>query len=313
VVINTKVLIGVSLLLLVSLGCGKSTEEQTKPAESAQAARPIPLQSDTDTSLVEGVPPVLKTSALVVEELKRLTEQHKINRNEYWSGAGGVVGNDYFEIWYTDGPATITHGMRMLDDIMKARGEFETYFGRAPMETLVILLPLEMEHYSSWTGREWWYYSEIKADTMTIQPLYILSKRSLMLAIPHEYYQWAMSKITNNGAPRWLEEGFASHLSGEGNVLTQQIDEFPDETHAMSPKQVEDVLIREESRQESRIAYYQSYRMVKTLVDSFGDEKLKQAVLLLGQGHTRDEAFEQAFGLSYEQTLESIADRTEHI
>jgi hypothetical protein len=196
--------------------------------------------------------------------------------------------------------------MRVLNDMMYARARFERYFGHAPEERLVILLPPFMKQYTEWTGREYWHYSEIRADTMTIQPLYVLIRRGLVEhALPHEYYQWALGRITNFGAPRWLEEGFASYRSREQYILEQQLQEFPEEHHDMSPDRVEEALVDETSREESRIAYYHAYRMVKLIIDKYGENKFKEAVLLLGQGHTLDEACRAAFMVGYQDLLES--------
>jgi hypothetical protein len=116
--------------------------------------------------------------------------------------------------------------------------------------------------------------------------------------------------MTGYAAPRWLEEGTASYLCGEGQLVTDQLKEFPPESYSMSPQRVEDVLVREESRQDSRIAYYHAYRMVKSLADRFGEDKLKEMILRLGKGHTMDDVCREAYGLSYQALLESMADRT---
>jgi hypothetical protein len=114
--------------------------------------------------------------------------------------------------------------------------------------------------------------------------------------------------MTNYGAPRWLEEGVASYLAGEGKLLTGQIKEFPEESHAMSPARVDEVLIKEETKADSRIAYYQSFRMVRVLVDRYGEGKLKALVLALADGHNLDEACQKAFSMSEKEILSLVAD-----
>ncbi|MEJ2722840.1 MAG: hypothetical protein P8181_17140, partial [bacterium] len=61
-------------------------------------------------------------------------------------------------------------------------------------------------------------------------------------------------------------------------------------------------------RRESRIAYYRSYRMVKKLVDTYGADKVKDAVLLIGRGNTLDDAFRAAFGAGYDEVLKIASD-----
>jgi hypothetical protein len=250
-------------------------------------------------------------SPAVLDTLRRLKTLHHVTRDESWPDKGGVVANDYFEVWYPEGNASITHGMRVLNDMMQARAEFETVFGQAPADPLVVLLSPYMEVFTQWTDREFWFYSEIKGDTMTIQPVYVLMRRGLLdYALPHEYFQWAVGRTTGFGAPRWVEEGIASYLSGEGRIVTDQLREFPPEVTSMTAARIEDVLVREESRQDSRIAYYHAYRMVKILADRFGKEKLKEMVLLLGQGHPMDHVCQETYGMTYPALLQSMADRS---
>ena len=294
------------------MGCGKSSEQQTETTEPQQVMRTQqPFERPAHIPLSRASNPL---TPAIMDTLRRLRDAHNVTRDEQWTGKGGVLGNDFFEVWYPEGRTMITHGMRVLNDMMFARAKFERYVGQVPMERLVILLPPYMEQYTEWTGREYWHYSEIRSDTMTIQPLYVLIRRGLVdYALPHEYFQWAIGRVTNFGAPRWLEEGVASYLSREGGILAQQLVEFPKEAHSMSPEQIEKALLREESRQATRIAYYHAHRMVKTLVDDFGEEKLKEMILLLGQGYTMGEVCRQTYGMSFENVLESTMDNADKI
>jgi hypothetical protein len=293
-----------------AVGCGKTPEKQTESPPPKKTVKLMRTQWDYKPSDHGGQSEDLgPLSPAVIETLLRLKKTHNVTRDESWPGMGGVLGNDYFEIWYAEGRTSVTHAMRMMNDMMLARAGFERFFGMAPEERLVIVMAPYLEEYARWTGREYWFYSVIRSDTMTFSPLHVLVSREIdQYAVPHEYIQWAINRVTNYGSPRWLEEGVASYQTEEGELLRVQLKEFPEENYAMTPDRLEEILVWEESREESRIAYYHSYRIVQSLVDKFGEDKLKEVVTLLAQGYTMDEVCEQSFGMSYEETLGSATD-----
>jgi hypothetical protein len=254
--------------------------------------------------------PYSKLQGSRLDSLKAKKKRFKITRDEYLATTGGILANDYFEVWYPPGEMTVSHGMYMFEETMPARDKYRAFFGEVPGELLVMRISKELEPYKKETGREWWYYSEMRGDTLIFVPVYTLYKRGISpIAIQHEYYQWAIRKTTRHGAPRWLEEGLASHLSGEGDLLHSQILEFKQDVSAMdTPEKVEAVLQGETERGESRIAYYRSYRMVMTLIEAFGEEKIASAILEIGRGNTLDEAFRNTVGKSYAEVLEIASD-----
>ena len=290
--------IAVAIAVVALFGCGGGEEE---PAQTTD------IQDHDHGELAEGdrpgyVPPPTVGGGITPgarDTLRVHAKRHKIVRDEYWETKGGVLANDYFEVWYPRGRTSVTHGMFVFDALMPARFKLKNYLGEAPEEPLVIVISSYMETYKKMTGRDWWYYSEIKADTMTFQPVSVLVQRKIdHMAVPHEYYQWAIRKLSRNGAPRWLEEGFASYFSEEGGLLENQLTEFPDYARDMTADEIEVILDAEEKRSDSRIAYYRSYRMVQNLIDTYGDDKLKEVVRQLGLGTTFAAACEQAFGVS---------------
>jgi hypothetical protein len=78
----------------------------------------------------------------------------------------------------------------------------------------------------------------------------------------------------------------------------------------MSPERIEEVLQGEVDRRDSRIAYYRSYRMVEQLIDTYGKEKVQQAVLLIGRGNTLEQACTKTFGKGYAALLQEASDYT---
>lgn len=295
-----------AIALAVSAGCGEGKKEGASPQTGAAEVRTEWGAAGADSILTGGGPrrlPVVHGE--VLDSLRAKKARFRISRDQYWEDKGGVLANEYFEVWYPAGAVTVTHGMYVLEELMPARKTFEEFFGDAPRELLVIRCPPDLDAYKRDTTREWWYYAEIKADSMTFAPIWILAKRGISaVAIPHEYHQWALRKLTRDGAPRWLEEGIASYLSGEGDLLLNQMYEFADGDVSMTPERIEAVLQGEEDRRDSRVAYYHAFRMVKQLIDTHGEDRFKQAVILIGTGKTLDEAFTAAVGKDYAGVLE---------
>jgi hypothetical protein len=241
--------------------------------------------------------PLYRLQGSTLDSLRVKKKRFDITRDEYWEGQGGVLANKYFEVWYPEGGTTVTHAMYIVEELMPARKKFEEYLGQAPEDLFVVRNTLEIDVYKKATGREWWYYSDMKGDTATFVPVYTLYKRGISpIAVPHEYYQWAIRKTTRHGAPRWLEEGLASRLANEGPLLLDQLYEFEGENLSMTPERIDEVLQGEEDRRDSRLAYYHSYRMVERLAEKYGEDKVKSAVTLIGVGNTVDQAFTTAFG-----------------
>ncbi len=291
--------------LIAASGCG-GKEKESGTVQQEQTTDP----NQTDFKY-PAANPNFKIQGAVLDSLRVKKNRFGITRDEYWDERGGVLANQYFEVWYPRGESTITHAMYVFEELMPARVKFEEYFGFVPQELLKIKIATEIDVYKRLTGREWWYYSDMKGDSLTFVPVYTLYKRGIShVAIPHEYYQWAIRKVTQFGAPRWLEEGMASRLSNEGDLLLTQMYEFAREDHSMTPERIEEVLQSEDNKRDARIAYYRSYRMVETLIGKYGEDNFKRAITLIGMGRTLDQAFTEACHADYNTVLAAAADYT---
>lgn len=316
----TRVIQRVTIIaaVLVIFGCGgNSSKQETQTAKQTQSNSEMPqalLKDREKPSYIPQQKALYEMSAGQIDTLRAYKRRFNITRDEYWDLYGGVLGNDYFDVWYPEGRVTVSHAMRVFMDIMPARAKFETFFGDAPEDRLIIICPEDMEHFKELTGRDWWYYGDFRADSLTLQPVYVLFKRGIdELAISHEYYQWALSKLTRYGAPRWLEEGVASYLSNEGRLLTAQVREFPADSVWMSPQRVDDVLVKEETKRDARTAYYHAYTMVMGIIDSWGEDGLKSMVRAMAEGYDMDEACRKVFDMPYADLLKKIGPKRDNV
>lgn len=245
-------------------------------------------------------------SPMELDTLRAMKARFSITREEYWDAKGGVLGNEYLELWYPPGSVTVTFGMHAFSFIDFARKKTRDVFGRVPEDRLTVKCTSSMTAYQDETGREWWHYSRIKDDEITYQPISILYQRELTaIAVPHEYYEWSVGKLSANRAPRWLEEGLASVLADEGKLLANQLTEFSDKPAKMDFKAIESALKDEKDRPETRIAFYNAHRMVEKLITDHGRDKIVQAVFLMGEGDGVEQAFEKVYQRPYKDVIAS--------
>ena len=72
-----------------------------------------------------------------------------------------------------------------------------------------------------------------------------------------------IDRASHNRAPRWLEEGFAIYLAGEGPMFAR----YATKTK-LSPDEIERRLERPGSQQDMRVLYSLSYNQVSYLIQS---------------------------------------------
>lgn len=291
------------VLAATYVACDKQ-ESDSPPQQTVQ------LPPERVTEKPEYIPPAnvrFELSPTVRESLRVYRDRHKITRDEYWDGYGGVLANEYFEVWYPEGKTGVTHGLHCFNIIMPAHKQFVDAFGSAPDDTLVIYCIADMVEYRGRTTRDWWHYSEMKGDTLTYQPLFVLVKRGLdKIAVPKEYFKWAIRRSSGERAPRWLEDGMASRMAGEGDLLRAQLVEFDDYFQEMSADDVETLLEKEEVRGRTRMAYYRAYRMTTNMVDRYGEDRVWAFVSGLGDGMSLDDASRKVFDEPFDNVVALI-------
>jgi transposase len=79
--------------------------------------------------------------------------------------------------------------------------------------------------------------------------------------------------LSHGRAPRWLEEGLAAHVAGEGAMLSSQ-----DEAERLSIEDLEQKLTQPASAEEMRVLYAAAYREVAALIRTEGEASVWQRV-----------------------------------
>lgn len=290
---RSKPIIAVVVCAAFVWGCNKG-EEQTQTAGPKGVPRyQVPADLDRNLNPTE------------LDSLRTMKASQGITRDEYWEDYGGVLANDVIEVWYPDGKVNILQGAAMFKHAVAARKKLQNVFGRVPERRAVIICSGNVEVYVWATGREWWTYSTIRGDTISLQAPIDLHTRGLLPVVgPREYFEWAIVQLTDGHAPRWLQEGLASYLAGEAAILEDMRQDFAAlGPIAIPPAETERVLAAEKERRESRRAAYNAYRMTEEIAKKHGEPALVAWVNALAQSTDLDATAQAAFGVGYQALL----------
>ncbi len=242
----------------------------------------------------------LKIPPAQIDTMSAWKVKYNVDRDEYWDNRGGVVANSYVEAWYPAGTHRVAEGMIVIDEFMKARAKLTKYCGSAPDEKVKVVVSSTMPDYEEKTKRNWWLYADIDDNEIVVQPVGILNNRGLVtIALPKIYYEWAFDHLTDAKAPQWVISGIAGITAGEVAVATTHLQEFPDHPVKMSLKDIEAALKQRGNKESYRIANYNAIRMVDRINLANGPDKLARTIALMSDGKSRDAAFQEAFGKSY--------------
>src|SRR5207245_3362905 len=119
------------------------------------------------------------------------------------------------------------------------------------LPTLDIRLNESTGDFTARTGQPWWAAAATKGNRIELQPVAILKRRGVLFTtLRHELAHVVIDSVSNNRAPRWLEEGFAIYLAGEGSSFAR----YATKTKLL-PEEIEKRLQHPSSQQEMRTLY----------------------------------------------------------
>jgi stage II sporulation protein D len=124
------------------------------------------------------------------------------------------------------------------------------------------------------TGQPTWVGGATRGRRIELQPLAVLARRrALTTTLRHEYAHVVIEALGGKHTPRWLAEGLAAHVAGEGAQLALSTPKA-----AMSLQELEGKLTRPASAQEMRALYAVAYREVSVLVREGGEASVWQRI-----------------------------------
>jgi SpoIID/LytB domain protein len=117
------------------------------------------------------------------------------------------------------------------------------------------------------TGQPAWVAAVTEGRRIHLQPLDVLRRRGLLQTTPrHEFVHAALEALGRGAAPRWLVEGLAAYVAGEGAQLSRAA-----AGERISTEELERRLARPGSAQEMRALYAAAYAEVNALVRREGE------------------------------------------
>lgn len=296
------VTLAIAVWMVPGMGCDKETGESERHSE-AQVGEHLGRTGSGDVKQER------QLASAEVDTLRVWKARVGLTRDEYWDGYGGVVANEWAEVWYPPGNLTITHAMFAFIRLAEARERVAIVFGALPTQRLKIVCSVSMDSYVEQAGRQWWQYSRIQEDEITFQPIPVLFQRGLgHIATVHEYSLWAAGRLSDSRAPLWVRHGLATLLSGESGVLKDQLVEFPNDPVVRTLAEVEEALQKNTNKKDVRLAAFNAWHAVKAITDRHGLLELGAVVRSLGEGESLDQASRTHLGASWDDvTTEALA------
>jgi len=156
----------------------------------------------------------------------------------------------------------------VLNTLESARSDFLHRVSAASLPTDVPTLQIRINastgDFTARTGQPWWAAAATRSNKIELQPVGVLKRRgSLTTTLRHELAHVVIDAVSHNRAPRWLGEGFAIYLAGEGSMFVR----YATKTK-LSPDEIEKRLERPGSQQEMRLLYSLAYNQVSYLIQS---------------------------------------------
>jgi len=181
-----------------------------------------------------------------------------------------TISSEHFRVTY---PADVDRrdADQVLTTLESARGD---YLRRASAASIGVDIPsLDIRlndstgDFTSRTGQPWWAAAATKGNRIELQPLPLLKRRGVLsTTLRHELAHAVIDAVSHNRAPRWLAEGLAIYLAGEG----QSISRYATKTR-LNGDELERRLERPSSQQDMRALYAQAYAATADLMRREGE------------------------------------------
>ena len=221
-------------------------------------------------------------SAMPFDELSHfaLTEQLKLSSPsiyEHFVPTGLTnnqrlltISSEHFRVTY---PAGVDRrdADQVLNTLEAARGDFLHRAEAASVSASIPLLEIRLNEstgdFTSRSGQPWWAAAATKGNRIELQPVGLLKRRGVLTnTLRHELAHTVIDAVSRNRAPRWLEEGFALYLAGEGATISRYLSRS-----AHSTEELDQRLVRPGSQEAMRALYAEAYSKVAELIRNNGE------------------------------------------
>ena len=181
-----------------------------------------------------------------------------------------TISSEHFRVTY---PSDVDRreADQVLNTLESARSDFSRRAAAASISAYIPTLDIRLNEstgdFTSRTGQPWWAAAATKGNRIELQPFGLLNRRGVLTTIlRHELAHVFIDAVSRNRSERWLEEGFAIYLAGEGRLFENHV-----RRGAMATDELERSLEHPRSQAEMRALYAQAYLNVIQLVRNQGE------------------------------------------
>jgi hypothetical protein len=147
----------------------------------------------------------------------------------------------------------------------------------AQIPTLEIFINDTTGDFVGRTGQPAWAAAATKGSTIELQPLTTLKRRRILeTTLRHELVHTLVEIVGRGHTPRWLAEGLALHLAGEGRLVSPYQPRRHMSTDEID-RQLADMRLAK-SPNDMRTIYAAAYSEVKRLINSEGEANVWRRV-----------------------------------
>lgn len=221
------------------------------------------------TDLLPGFSPAAPTE--LQNFLRTLVYKHLVPTGPAATQKFLTISSEHFRVTY---PADVdrSDANQVLSTMDSARANFLSRGAAASVSVgdlplLEIRLNDSTGDFTARTGQPPWAAAATKGNRIELQPVGILKRRGVLTTtLRHELAHAVIDRASHNRSPRWLEEGFALYLAGEGATISRYL-----RRGRLATEELEKRLARPGSAEEMRALYAQAYTDVFYLIRNSGE------------------------------------------
>ena len=159
----------------------------------------------------------------------------------------------------------------VLDLLERNRSELLQRVSNAGIDvrlpTLEIIFNATTGDFVARTGMPSWAAAATRKNKIELQPLPLLKQRRILeTTLRHELAHALIDTLGNGQTPRWLAEGMALYLAGEGRLFKP--------TKSTSIANIEQAIVAAKSADDMKTAYAAAYHLVQELINREGENKV---------------------------------------
>lgn len=182
-----------------------------------------------------------------------------------------VLSSEHFRVQYPESSEEADVAL-VLGILERTRSDLERKLGSAFPTSLDrrvadVTIHSTTQDFVAATGQPWWAAAATGNGKIDLQPAALLKrKRILPKTLQHEFTHLVIDAISRGSAPRWLAEGLAIHIAGEGQILAKAARRLN-----LTTDELERRIRLPSSLGEMRALYYTAYLKVRAIITEKGE------------------------------------------